>query len=280
MGFGPNLWINDPEFIIRMNDLCDRFGMDTISLSNTIGFAMRLYELELIGKSDTDGLAIEWGDQEVVETLVRKTAHREGFGALIAEGTQGLERAFGAEGLGVQVNGLEAAYHDPRGFSGMALVYATSPRGACHNQSDYFFVDMGQAEEDLGMELLPRQAGEEKARNVVVHQNWRTVFNAIVMCIFGNVPPKEVLSLVNAGCGLTWEIDDLLLAGERAWNLKRAINNKLGLRRVNDRLPKELMKPLEDGGSAGYQVPFEAMLKAYYEVRTGNGRLVSRRRKS
>jgi aldehyde:ferredoxin oxidoreductase len=267
VGFGPNLWISDSEFIIKMNDLCDRFGMDTISLSNTIGFAMRLYELGLISKSDTDGLAIEWGDQAVVETLVRKAARRDGFGALVAEGALGLEKAFDADGLGVQVNGLEAAYHDPRGFSGMALVYATSPRGACHNQSDYYFVDMGQAEEDLGMAFLPRQAGEEKAHNVALHQDWRTVFNAIVMCIFGNVPPGEVVALINAGCGLNWEIEDLLLAGERAWNLKRVINNRLGLRRENDRLPKELLKPLADGGAAGYQVPFEAMLKAYYQVR-------------
>ena len=150
----------------------------------------------------------------------------------------------------------------------MALVYATSPRGACHNQSDYFMVEIGQAEAEIGIEFLPRQAGLEKALNVARHQNWRTVFNALVMCIFTNLAPKRVVSLINTICEEQWTIVDVLRSGERAWNLKRAINIRLGLRRDNDRLPKALLTSLGvGGGTGGYIPPFQEMLEAYYIAR-------------
>ncbi len=170
IGFGPNLALNDPAIVTRLGELCDRYGMDSISASNTIALAFRLYELGIIDFSVTGGLELAWGDAAAVEQLLHLTAHREGFGAHLAEGALALARRFGVEDEAVQVNGLEAPYHDPRGASGMALVYATSPRGACHNQSDYFLVDFGQVEASLGMQLFDRHAGAEKAANVAIHQ--------------------------------------------------------------------------------------------------------------
>lgn len=117
------------------------------------------------------------------------------------------------------------------------------------------------------MEYFERQAGAEKAANVAVHQNWRTVSNALVMCIFANVPPQSVQALINAATGQNYDLMELLQVGERGWNLKRVINNRLGLRRANDKLPKTLLKPYPDGGSAGYLIPFEEMLNAYYVAR-------------
>jgi aldehyde:ferredoxin oxidoreductase len=267
VGFGPNLMISDAAFVTRMGNLCDHFGMDTISLSNTISLAFTLFEEGVITEEDTGGLALEWGDMEAVESLVRMTAVREGFGELIARGARGLAEHFGVEEWAVQVKGLEVAYHDPRALTGMALVYSTSPRGGCHNQGDYFQVDIGQADEQLGMKMYPRQAGPEKAGNVIIHQHWRTVNNALVLCFFGNVQPCDLVELINAGCGLDWTIDDLLLAGERAWNLKQAINNRLGITREDDRLPKRFLEPLPDGGAEGYQIKFEPMLREYYRIR-------------
>ncbi|MEJ2759343.1 MAG: aldehyde ferredoxin oxidoreductase C-terminal domain-containing protein, partial [Anaerolineales bacterium] len=266
-GFGPNLLIDDLDFIYQMNDLCDQYGMDTISTSGTIGFAFKLFEDGVLSTADTGGIPLKWGDQFAVKSLVKMIATREGFGRLLGDGTRVLGEKFGVVEQAVEVNGLEVAYHDPRGVSGMALVYATSPRGACHNQSDYFFVDIGQADEDLGLKLLSRQAGAVKARNVAIHQNWRTVFNSLVMCIFGNVAPNEVVDLIRTGCGYDWTIEEMLKTGERGWNIKRAINNRLGVERKNDRLPKPLLRILEDGGAAGYKIPFEEMLTAYYHVR-------------
>jgi aldehyde:ferredoxin oxidoreductase len=192
--------------------------MDTISMSNTIGLAFQLYEMGLITSRDTDGLELVWGNASVVEPLVHMTAHRQGFGDCLADGARVLGQHFGAEEEAAQVNGLEVAYHDPRGASGMALVYATSPRGACHNQSDYFFVDLGQVESSLGMEFHERHAGVEKAANVAIHQNWRTVFNSLVMCIFSNVSPETVTDLINTACGYHWTVKQMLKVGERGWN--------------------------------------------------------------
>jgi len=267
-GFGPNLLIDDLAFITHMGELCDRYGMDTISLSNTLGLAFTLFERGLVSETDTGGLVLEWGNKSVVEKLVHQTVKREGFGAYLAEGALVCGRRFGAEELSVQVNGLEVAYHDPRGSSGMALAYATSPRGACHNQSDYFLVDVfGMVEDKLGMGFYQRHDYVEKAANVAIHQDWRTVFNSLVMCYFANVPPETILELTNAATGEDYSLDDLLHVGERAWNLKRMINHRLGLVRQNDTLPKLLREPYSDGGAQGYEIPLEEMLEAYYQAR-------------
>jgi aldehyde:ferredoxin oxidoreductase len=267
VSFGPNLLIDDLAAITRLGELCDRYGLDTISAGGTIGLAFHLFEKGVITKKDTGGLDLRWGDVKVVEQLLHLVARREGIGEVLAQGSRRFGQHFGAEEEAVQVNGLEVAYHDPRGFSGMALVYATSPRGACHNQSEYFVVDIGQADSSLGLEFYDRHAGAEKAANVARHQDWQAVFNAMVMCIFANVPVGTVTGLINTACGLDWGVEDLFCAGERAWNLKRAINNRLGLTRANDKLPKALLEPYQDGGSAGYVPPFTEMLEAYYTAR-------------
>ncbi len=264
VGFGPNLGLTDAVFATRMGELCDRYGMDVISASGTFGFAYSLFEQGIITTEDTGGLALTWGNADAAETLIHQMAKREGFGALLADGSRALGRHFNTEAQAVQVNGLELAYHDPRGASGMALVYATSPRGACHNQSDYFLADIGQVDDSLGLEYFDRHAGAEKAANVARHQDWRTIGNALVLCHFANVPPETVLDLVNAACGLDMDLDDLMRSGERAWNLKRRINLNLGLVGANDRLPAPMLEALPDGGAEGYVIPFDEMLSAYY----------------
>ncbi len=268
-GFGPNLLYDNPSRITLLGELCDRYGMDTISLSNTIGLVMKLNEMGVIPR-DTYGYGeLEWGDPDVMERLIHQTVRKEGLGKLIAKGSRELAKYFGYEEEAVQVNGLETAYHDPRGASGMALVYATSPRGACHNQSDYFLIDIGQVLTSIGMEAIDRQAGAEKAKNVAIHQNWRTLSNSLVICLFANVPPETVLELINAACGLQWDCEDMLRAGERGWNLKRVINHRLGLTKKNDRLPKAFLQSYEDhpAGADGFIPDFENMLQDYYATR-------------
>ena len=242
VGFGPNLLNDDLPSIVRLGEICDRYGMDTISASNTLGLALHLYEQGILTEADT-GFPLRWADPTVAERLLHLMARREGIGQWMAQGSRRFARHFGAEEEAVQVNGLEVAYHDPRGVSGMALVYATSPRGADHNQSDYFFVDWGQAEASLGLQYFSKNAGAEKSANVARHQDWRTVSDALVICLFANVPVETLLALVNTACGYDLDVEELIRTGERGWNLKRAINNRLGLTRANDKLPKALLEP-------------------------------------
>jgi aldehyde:ferredoxin oxidoreductase len=179
----------------NLGELCDRYGMDTISASNTIGLAFHLFEKGIvITTKDTGGIELNWGDVDSIEHLSISLVAAKGSATCWHRARAYLPRHFGAEEEAVQVNGLEVAYHDPRGVSGMALSYATSPRGACHNQSDYFFVDWGHSQEELGIQFFERHAQAEKAANVARHQDWRTVFNAMVMCIFANVEPGCRLS--------------------------------------------------------------------------------------
>jgi aldehyde:ferredoxin oxidoreductase len=267
VGFGANLLNDNLEAIVDLGELCDRYGMDTISTSNTIGLALQLFDKGVITTQDTGGLELKWGDVDVIEELVRLIGSSEGFGNLLAQGSKRFAAHFGVEEEAVQVNGLEVAYHDPRGVSGMALSYMTSPRGACHNQSDYFFVDFGHSHEEIGIEFMSRHAQAEKASSVARHQEWRTIDNAIVMCIFANVEPKEKVALINAACGLDWSVADMMKSGERSWNLKRAINNRMGLNAGNDKLPRALLTPYSDGGSEGFVPDINAMLSSYYKVR-------------
>lgn len=268
VGFGPNLGIVDLPFITLMGEWCDRYGMDTISMSNVIGLTFLLYQDGMINEEDTGGLKLEWGDKKIVEELIHLTVAKKGFGAVMAKGSKALAEYYGAIGMAAQVNGLETPYHDPRGGSGSALVYATSPRGACHMQSDYFWVDtLGRADEDLGIKTYKRHDGPEKSANVVRHQNWSVIFNSLILCMHANVPVEDVIGLINSATGFEYTLDGLMEVGERSWNIKRIINHKCGLTRKNDTLPQVLMQPFPDGGSAGYVPPLEEMLEAYYEAR-------------
>jgi aldehyde:ferredoxin oxidoreductase len=268
VGFGPQLGIADAAFVARMGDLCDRYGMDTISLSNVLGLAFLLFERGYLKEEDSGGLRLVWGNTRAVESLVHQTARQEGFGATLAKGARFLADQVGQPELAAEVNGLEMPYHDPRGASGMALVYATSPRGACHNQSDYFLVDgLGHTFEEVGVGLLSRWDGAVKAGNVARHQDWRTLGNSLVMCFFSNVSGHDTLALVNRATGFDYSLAELMEVGERAWNLKRQINLRLGWTKDAERLPPLLLQPLADGGTRGYVPPLREMLRAYYMAR-------------
>ncbi|HEY42461.1 MAG TPA: hypothetical protein G4O11_00570, partial [Anaerolineae bacterium] len=268
VGFGPNLGIDDISAITMLGELCDRYGMDTISTSNILGLAFLLYQEGVLNETDTGGTPLRWGDAETVKDLVHSMAQRQDFGEILALGSKALADHFHVPEIAAQVNNLEVPYHDPRGATGMALSYATSPRGACHNHSDYFLVDVyGQTFEEVGIDFFHRQEGVEKVANIVRHQDWRTMCNSLVLCYFANVAPDTVLELINHVSGFDYHLEELMRIGERAWNLKRIINHRMGLMGANDQLPKQFYKPLPDGGSAGYVLPFDEMLAAYYETR-------------
>ena len=89
----------------------------------------------------------------------------------------------------------------------------------------------------------------------------------MVLCYFANVAPETVRQLVNDVTGFSYTLGELVEVGERSWNLKRLINHRLGLTGKNDYLPDHLLKPLSDGGSSDYVIPFAEMLAAYYKAR-------------
>ncbi len=262
--FGSQLLVDDLPQVTRLGDLCDRLGMDTISAGSVLGLAYLLFDRGLISERDTGGLALRWGDPAPCFTLLEQMARKEGFGALLAQGSRALGAAYGAADLAVQVNGLDVAFHDPRAFTGQALSYVTSPRGACHNQTDFFNVELGGTMEEIGIPLTERSTSAGKARYVARHQHWRTLCNSLVMCFFTVIAPQEVADLLSAASGTDWTVEGLLLAGERGWNLKRIYNLRLGLTPAAEKLPRLLLEPLPESGQAGVVPDMETLLDEYY----------------
>jgi aldehyde:ferredoxin oxidoreductase len=265
---GTLLLIDDLPAVAYLSHLCDACGLDTISTGSTVAFAHYLFERGIIGPTETGGLTLRWGDPGTVADLIGMIARREGFGDTLAEGSRRLGQQYGAEELAAQVNGLELGMHDPRAFSSMALVYATSPLGGSHNQSDMYWVESGRSLDEFGIPMTDRFQVEGKAQIVARHQDWRSFCNALIVCYFSNTPAQSYIDLLAAAT--SWEVilDDTLLAGERIWNLKRAFNCRLGLTRADDRLPQLLLQPLSEGGTQGHVPDLELMLREYYAARS------------
>jgi len=199
--------------------------------------------------------------------LLRMIAQRRGFGDALAEGSKRFAERYGAEDLAVHFNGMSPGMHDPRAFSGMALVYATSPIGGSHNHSDFYGVESGRAIEELDILSPGRQQDAGKALYVARHQNWNSFVNALVVCIFANVPTGDYIELFNAATGRNLDGAAALEIGERIFNLKRALNIRLGYTPKGERLPKLLRQPLAEGGTEGFVPDEELLLEEYYAVR-------------
>ncbi len=266
-GFGSNLMCTSLEGISYANELCNRFGIDTISCSVTIGLAYYLYEKGVLTKRDTGGLALEWGQIDTAIELVRMIAERRGLGDLLAEGTREVAKKFRAEDAAMHVKGLEMPFHDLRGISGLAVSYAVSPRGACHNFSTLYMVEIGQFVPELGIVSTDRMSNDGKAELAFNSENFRAVYNAVQMCIFANPPVQDITDMLSHCTGLELLPEDLLKIGERITMAKRVMNLRLGATVQDDRLPKHALMPLADGPTGGNVPDLKRQLKEYYALR-------------
>ena len=269
---GANCLVDDLDGIIAANELCNRLGIDTISAGNVIGFAMEAAEHKLIEAVLPNGLPIKWGDPAVVLELIRMIAAREGLGDLLAEGVRAAAAEIGglAEEFAVHVKGLEPPAHDPRAKFTVALGFATSNRGACHLQAFSHDFEEGGAIEDLGIPVLTdRFCTEGKAENVIVMQHLMSMFDSLTACkfgLFGGLTIDPLIEVINSVTGWTWTREDFFKTGERIFNLKRLINNSLGVSRKDDTLPPRYMT-LKKGGGTDKLPPLNVMLSEYYERR-------------
>ena len=263
---GSTLMIFDLQAVIHAHHLCNLYGLDVISMGVTLGLACELFERGLLASADTGGLEIRYGDSAMVFRLIELTARREGFGAVLAEGNAALAERAGVPELSATVNRLEVPMHDPRAYLGTAVTYALSPRGACHMEGDMYELDLGRdSGEDIG--LVPGDRHEnsvEKGRTAARLQAWRNLYNALTLCQFENPPTSLLVAALNAATGWDLAADDLVTTGKRIVNIKRLLNMKLGLTRANDRLPDLLLRPLKEGGAAGFVPDMPTLLAGAY----------------
>lgn len=273
-GFGGNLLISDLPALAAINARCNDLGLDTISTSAVVAFATEAMERGLISPDDAGGLRLDWGKPEPVLALLEQIAHRQGLGALLADGMRAAAARLGpqAETFAIHVKGLEVPYHDPRAFVDMALNYATSVRGACHLESLTYW--HGYGIEWPGWQEGPRDrfaSNEETVRLVVAFQNFLGTYNPLGLCKFmvkGGMDPALTVELVNAALGWEWTADDLLRTGERLFNLKRLIDLRLGVTCADDTLPRRFLEePRPSGTAAGVLPDLDAMLAVYYRLR-------------
>jgi len=264
--FGSLALIDDLEAVIYAGHLCNLHGLDTISTGSTIALSCDLFEKGLISADDTGGLELRFGDVETSHHLIGMIARREGFGDLLAEGSAALAAHFGVPDMAATVRKLEIPMHDARSFSGMAPVYALSPRGACHLQGDMYGVDTGQGPAtELGIHPGDRfENSEEKGRITGRAQAWRSIYNALTVCHFMNPGASQILEALTAATGWEGNLDDLFLAGKRIFTIKRMFNLKLGSTPEDDRLPEFMLKSLPTGGTTGFVPDLKTLLRGAY----------------
>ena len=233
---GPNCDIYDLEAVTLANYLCNELGMDTISCAVTISCAMELFEIGALPPDDTDGIDLRFGSADLLETLVKKIAAREGVGDWLAEGSRRLAERCGRPELSMSVKGMEMPAYDPRSSYAQALGYMTSPTGACHLRGGYaaslaFF---GGAKE------IPRFSVLQSPIAIRNLQNLGVIQDSLGICrftsyAFGTAPWSRMVSGIT-GCDISTarleEIADRISALERLFNLEA------GATRDDDVLPE------------------------------------------
>jgi len=299
---GPNLMHNDLERIIRVNHLCDEYGIDTMSFGGSVGFAMELSEKELWDNG------LSFGDCEDLEDLVKKVATRDGIGDDIANGVKSMSEKYGGKDFAIHSKGLELAAYDPHAAQGMGLGYATANRGGCHLNGGYMVVLEG-----LGMSVKGKTI-HGKAAFTVFFQDLMESASSVGSCLFSTYAVFPALILGKKGVvakiasammpgigglvaflhkhpglldfnipgvvpypyayklvtGNKMDLGNFLRTGERLFNLERIINLRQGLKH-GDTLPKRLTdEPQKDANGNDIEkstVRLEPMLKKYYKIR-------------
>ncbi|WP_456475732.1 aldehyde ferredoxin oxidoreductase family protein [Candidatus Pyrohabitans sp.] len=245
---GSNVGMAELPWLVRFNELCNDLGMDTISAGTTIAAYLE-------AQQHRGGSA--WGDGEKIFALLRNIALREGEGNALAEGS-----ARALPEYSISVKGLELPGYDPRGAKGVALAYATSNRGACHLRAPVYIDEILTQHSD-------RRRSEGKARLVKEMQDFHAALDSLVLCKFTAraLSVEDYAELLSFATGIEFTGDELLLAGERIFNLERMFNLREGFSGRDDTLPKKLLtRPIPRGPSEGMVAELE-ILEEYYSLR-------------
>jgi aldehyde:ferredoxin oxidoreductase len=267
--------IDDLEAITFANDLCNRLGMDTISVGGAIAFAMEAFEKGLIDRNETDGVDLLWGNAEAMVEMVRRIGTRTGvLGNLLGEGVRSAAERIGGRAweFAMHVKGLELPAHDPRAFGSLALGYATSNRGACHLQAYSHPLEGWITMPELGYDVCADpHVDEGKGTLVAKMQNLMGLFDSLKICkfsIYGGIRAHHLAQLLSYVTGWDADLNSLMITGDRIFTLKRLFNCRCGIGRKDDTLPPRLLTSPKDGGVSSEYIPhLGKMLNEYYRYR-------------
>lgn len=274
--FGSNCGVDNLSAVAKANFICNKMGMDTISTGNSIASAMEMFERGLIPEEDI-GFPLTFGDAHAVVKLTEMIAKREGFGDLLAEGSYRMGEKYGTTEYFMGVKKQEFPSYDARGLQGMALGYATGPRGACHIRGeaqdlDLYGVMNWRLTADRGLEVLDPLRWDDKPPLVKDVQDWFCMIDSCGMCnfmFFLMVDEDQMRDLLEAATGIDMGgYPGFMKTGERIFNLETLFNRRAGLTTTDDTLPKRMLEePMPDGPAKGVVAHLAEMLPEYYALR-------------
>jgi len=268
-----NLCLNDNvESVIKANDICNRYGLDTIAAGNVIAFAMECYENGLISKEDTDSIELDWGNAEAIITVLEKLAEREGFGAVLADGSEKAAERIGkgSEKYAMHVHGQGLPYHDPRSSPAQGSFYMTDANPSRHMDS-HGIAPFERGRQPLTNPVLQAPKLEvygdytNKGPMYAIGAEFYHLFAACGLCALlmtGNREPLAELIAAVTGWDFSWV--EGLNAGRRILTLRQAFNAREGLVPEEYKLPERVTLERSVGPPNAGKIDFDSLKSGYF----------------
>ncbi len=260
--FGADCGVSDLGAVCKANFLCNQYGIDPITMGATVACTMELYELGAIPEEDV-GFPLRFGDAEAMVKATEITCKGEGFGKIMGLGSYRMAERYGHPELSMSVKKQEMPAYDGRAIQGIGLEYATSNRGGCHVRG-YMI-----SPEVLGIpQAMDPLVTEGKPGMLKVFQDLTALCDASGICLFTTfgMGLPEIAGLYREAVGSDESDEDILLKGERIWNLEKQFNIAAGVEK--DTLPPRLLRDeLPEGPATGKVNRLHEMLKEYYALR-------------
>jgi aldehyde:ferredoxin oxidoreductase len=269
--FGTTCGVDRMEAIVAAGQICDEYGVDTMTAGVTIGFTMECFEKGLIDKKDTHGVDLRFGNDQAMIAMLKQMVKGEGFGKEIAKGSWRLsQRIPGSEGFAMHVKGMELGGYECRGLNGQALQFAIDNRGGCHH--GYGLPARMETKDQTRLDVVGKGVYVKKAAVS------RIIRDSMIVCTFSPLYDDgsrlaEVLSVL---LGVTYSPDDIEMIGVRVMCQERLFNMREGVTEKDDTLPARLLtEPKPDGPTKGSVVPLKELKEDYYkamgyDLSTGN----------
>ncbi|MCL2749623.1 MAG: aldehyde ferredoxin oxidoreductase C-terminal domain-containing protein, partial [Coriobacteriia bacterium] len=260
--FGAATGVDNLAAICKASFLCNELGLDPISMGSTIACAMELFDIGAID-ADIVGFELKFGDPDAIVDLTELTGKVEGFGADLAMGSYRLAEKYGHPELSMSVKKQEMPAYDGRAIQGMGLEYATSNRGGCHVRG-YM-----TSPEILGVPVKTDPlVTEGKGELLKLFQDLTALIDSSGLCLFTTFGCglPEIAAQYRHAVGTDETDEEILLKGERVWNLEKVFNIAAGVEK--DTLPPRLLREeLTEGPAAGKVCELDVMLEDYYAQR-------------
>jgi aldehyde:ferredoxin oxidoreductase len=257
--------------LLKCNDICNRYGLDTISAGATIAFALECFEAGLITESDTDGLLLHWGNYRAIIELLEQLGLRRGFGGLLSDGTrQAAERiGQGALDYAIQIAGQELAMHDPRYEPGLGLVYLADATPGRHTQASQYIPAQGLISGGYPGFGQQREKQQNRGSYMKRMSCMMHAVNASGLCLFGYLSTTVSMlpECLTAVTGSHYDLDSTLECGERIASIRQSFNLREGFHLTKLAIPRRAygIPPLESGPTSGFTVDVKSRLAEHLD---------------